>query len=175
MSISTLKEQLLTSEAVMFGEFTLTSGRKSNFYVNIKKASTDPGILKNIAECMREHLGDEQVIAGMELGAVPLAVAVALESGLPYVIIRKEKRKHGTGSQIEGKMEEGSKVMLVEDVATTGGSLVKAVDAVREAGGVVERAIVVVDREEGGAEKAQEMNIELIPLVKISDLLPDNE
>ena len=65
--------------------------------------------------------------------------------------------------------------MLVEDVATTGGSLVKAVDAVREAGGVVEKAIVVVDREEGGAEKAQEINIELIPLVKISDILPDKQ
>jgi len=173
MSISTLKEQLLTSEAVMFGEFTLTSGRKSNFYVNIKKASTDPGILKNIAECMREHLGDEKIIAGMELGAVPLAVALALESGLPYVIIRKEKREHGTGSQLEGKLVKGSKVMLVEDVATTGGSLVKAVAAVREAGGIVEKAIVVVDREEGGTEKAREINIELIPLVKISDLMID--
>lgn len=173
MSAVELKEQLLSSEAVMFGEFTLTSGKKSNFYVDIKKASTDPEILKNIAECMKPYLGDEEVIAGMELGAVPLAVALSLESKLPYVIIRKEERKHGTGKQIEGKMAEGSKVMIVEDVATTGGSLVKAVNAIRNAGGVVNRAIVVVDREEGGAEKAKELDVEMIPLVRISEILPD--
>ena len=174
MSIEELKEQLLSSEAVMFGEFTLTSGKKSNYYVDIKKASTDTAILKNIAGCMKPLIGDEKVIAGMELGAVPLAVALALESGLPYVIIRKGERKHGTGKQIEGKLPEGSKVLIVEDVATTGGSLVKAVEAIRNSGGIVNRAIVVVDREEGGTEKARELDVELIPLVKISDILPDD-
>jgi orotate phosphoribosyltransferase len=175
MSISSLKEQLLSTEAVMFGEFTLTSGRKSNFYVNIKKASTHPEILKNIAECMKPHLGGEKVIAGMELGAVPLAVALALESDLPYVIIRKGEREHGTGKQIEGQLNEGTDVMIVEDVATTGGSLVKAVNAIRNAGGKVNRAIVVVDREEGGSEKMAEMDVELIPLVRISDIMPDKQ
>lgn len=171
MSISSLMEQLLASEAVLFGEFTLTSGRKSNFYVNIKKASTRPEILKNIAECMKEHVTDEKVIAGMELGAVPLAVAVSLETGLPFVIVRKQVREHGTGSQIEGDLPEGTKVFVVEDVATTGGSLVKTVKALRDAKAVVEKAVVVVDREEGGAEAASGLDIELIPLVKISELM----
>jgi orotate phosphoribosyltransferase len=175
MSIATLKEQLLSTEAVMFGEFTLTSGKKSNFYVNIKKASTHPEILKNIAECMNPHLSDEKIIAGMELGAVPLAVALSLEAGLPYVIVRKQAREHGTGKQIEGNLDQGSKVIIVEDVATTGGSLVKTVNAIRDAGGVVDKAIVVVDREEGGAEKANELGIELIPLVRISELLNKNK
>ncbi|UCH88760.1 MAG: orotate phosphoribosyltransferase [Thermoplasmata archaeon] len=175
MSIDNLKEQLLSTEAVMFGEFTLTSGKKSNFYVNIKKASTQPEILKNISECMKVHLSDEQIIAGMELGAVPLAVALSLEAKLPYIIIRKQAREHGTGKQIEGNLPEGTKVLVVEDVATTGGSLVKTVNAIREAGGIVERAIVVVDREEGGAEAANELKVELIPLVKISELLEEKK
>jgi orotate phosphoribosyltransferase len=173
MSIATLKEQLLTTEAVMFGEFVLTSGKKSNFYVNIKKASTDSNILKNIAECMKPYLAEEEVIAGMELGAVPLAVALALESKRPYVIIRKKSKEHGTAKLIEGNLREGAKVLIVEDVATTGGSLIRAIEAVREAGGLVEKAIVVVDREEGAEAKLTDLKVELVPLIKISDLLAE--
>jgi len=158
---------------VQFGDFRLTSGRRSKFYVNLKLAATRPQILERIASEMVQLLPDKaEVIAGMELGAVPLAVALSLKTGLPYVMIRKSERVHGTGSRIEGELLEN--VIVVEDVATSGGSLVDAVEVIRRAGGTVERAIVVVDREEGADEALRAVDIELLPLVRIGSLLQDD-
>ena len=158
---------------MQFGDFRLTSGRRSKFYVNLKLAATRPQILKRIASEMAQLLPDKvEVIAGMELGAVPLAVALSLKTGLPYVMIRKSERVHGTGSRIEGELL--GNVIVVEDVATSGGSLVDAVEVIRRAGGTVERAIVVVDREEGADEALRAVDIELLPLVRIGSLLQDD-
>lgn len=158
---------------MQFGDFRLTSGRRSKFYVNLKLAATRPQILKRIASEMAKLLPDKaEVIAGMELGAVPLAVALSLKTGLPYVMIRKGERVHGTGSRIEGELL--GNVIVVEDVATSGGSLVDAVEVIRRAGGTVERAIVVVDREEGADEALRAVDIELLPLVRIGSLLQDD-
>lgn len=166
-----LKESLKKCGAFKTGEFMLTSGKKSNYYVDIKQASTNPKILREIAKCMAEHLKGEEKIAGMELGAVPLATALALETNLPYLIIRKGKRKHGTGKLIEGEMKKDDKIILVEDVTTTGISLVKAAEIIRNEGGRVERALVVVDREEGAAELLKENGLELVPMVKVSEMM----
>ena len=166
-----LKQYLKECGAFKTGEFTLTSGKKSNFYVDIKQASTNPKILAEIARKMKSLIKDEKRIAGMELGAVPLAVAVSLESGLPYVIIRKRERSHGTGKLIEGNMKSGERVLLVEDVTTSGSSLVKAGEIIREAKGVVDRALVVVDREEGASELLAKNGITLVPLVRVSEML----
>lgn len=166
-----LKQYLKECGAFKTGEFTLTSGKKSNFYVDIKQASTNPKILAEIAREMKSLIKDERRIAGMELGAVPLAVAVSLESGLPYVIIRKRERTHGTGKLIEGNMKAGERILLVEDVTTSGSSLVKAAEIVRQAKGVVDRALVVVDREEGASELLAENGILLVPLVRVSEMM----
>lgn len=156
--------------AVQFGDFRLTSGRRSKFYVNLKLAATRPQLLEQIAAGMAELLPEEaEVIAGMELGAVPLAVALSLKTGLPYVMIRKGERLHGAGNRIEGELL--GNVIVVEDVATSGGSLVDAVEVIRRAGGTVERAIVVVDREEGADEALRAVEVELLPLVRIGGLL----
>jgi orotate phosphoribosyltransferase len=168
---SMLKDSLKECGAFKVGEFTLTSGKKSNFYVDIKQASTNPLILKDIAVKMKELIEGEDRIAGMELGAVPLAVALSLECNLPYLIIRKRERAHGMGKLMEGNMEPGNKVLLVEDVTTTGSSVVKAADIIREAKGEVERVIVVVDREEGASELLKEHQITLVPLVRVSEML----
>jgi orotate phosphoribosyltransferase len=166
-----LKQFLKECGAFKTGEFTLTSGKKSNFYVDIKQASTNPKILAEIAREMKSLIKDESRIAGMELGAVPLAVAVSLESGLPYVIIRKRERSHGTGKLIEGNMKGGERILLVEDVTTSGSSLVKAAEIIRQAKGVVDRALVVVDREEGALELLADNGITLVPLVRVSEML----
>ena len=159
--------------AVQFGDFRLTSGRRSKFYVNLKLAATQPQILERITTEMALLVPDEaEVIAGMELGAVPLAVALSLKTGLPYVMIRKGERVHGTASRIEGELL--GKVIVVEDVATTGGSLVDAIEVIRREGGVVEQAIVVVDREEGADEALRAVEVELLPLVRIGSLLQDD-
>jgi orotate phosphoribosyltransferase len=165
-----LKESLVECGAFKLGEFTLTSGKKSDFYVDIKQASTKPEILKEIAEGMAELVKDEVVIAGMELGAVPLAVALSLETSMPYLIIRKKERTHGTGKLIEGNMKSGDRVLLVEDVTTTGSSVVKAAEIIREQGGIVDRVLVVVDREEGASELLKASGLSLKPLVRVSEM-----
>ncbi len=168
-----LAQLLISSGAVKFGDFTLTSGRKSSFYVDVKKASTKPEILDQIAREMSELVGNENLLAGMELGAVPIVVALALETKKDYVILRKGKREHGTGRQIEGDFHPGEKVLIVEDVATTGGSAVRSAEILREAGLIVDRVLVVVDREEGGKESLAEIGVELLPLVRMSELKKD--
>lgn len=163
-----LKDKLVELGAIKFGNFTLTSGKKSNYYVDIKDAATDPDILQEISEELAARVKAGK-IAGMELGAVPITVATAVKLNMPYLVLRKE-RSHGTKKLVIGMLEPGEEVELIEDVVTTGGSLLKAAKLVRENGGVVKRAIVVVDREEGGKEMLLENGIELEAVVKISDI-----
>ena len=161
---------MLDCEAVKFGDFTLTSGKKSNFYVDMKLASSDPEILSLITKEFAKNMPDEiDFIAGMELGAVPLAVALSLETGIPYSMIRKSDRKHGTGSRIEGPNK--GRAILVDDVATTGGSNIESVKALVDEGVEVLMILVVVDREEGAAEKIDPLNVNYKSLIKISQLV----
>jgi len=153
----------------------LTSGAISDYYIDIKKASTNPRILKEITRAFSEYVSGYDVLAGMELGAVPLVVALALETDMPYVIIRKEKREHGTGKQIEGESVENKKVLIVEDVTTSGGSVVKSIEILREAKAFVDKVIVVVDREAGTEEKIKNLNVRLYPLLSVSDILKDKK
>ena len=169
-SLDLLKQKLMDCEAVKFGKFTLTSGKESSFYVDMKLASTNPGIFKLIAKEFARHLPKNvDFIAGMELGAVPLAVALSLETGIPYSMIRKSERKHGTGSRIEGVSV--GKAVLVDDVATTGGSNIESVKALVDEGVDVSMVMVVVDREEGAQEKIAPFGINYKALIRISDLV----
>lgn len=173
--MSELSEALTGCGALQFGEFTLASGAKSDYYIDIKKASTNPEVLRLIARLMAERMRDEGIaadrIAGVVLGSVPLATALALETGIPYVMIRKEKKDHGTGKLIEGDLNPGDRVLVVEDVITTAGSSIKAIQTLREAGAVVEMVISVIDREGGGAENLAEAGVGFSPLVKASELV----
>jgi len=175
LSIADLKSLLVECGAILFGEFTLTSGRKSSFYVDIKKASCEPRILKAIGEDIAPTARGFDLIAGMELGAVPIAASAAIASMKPYVIVRKGERTHGTGKSIEGPDVKGKRVLIVEDVTTTGGSVVKTIERLREAGATVTLAITVVDREEGAAQALAPLNVELKPLVRISELLKERK
>jgi orotate phosphoribosyltransferase len=166
---SVLKDLLKEVKVVQTGEFILASGRKSNYFVNIKRASTNPKVLKEIGKAIAPFVGDAK-IAGMALGAVPLAVAVALETQRPFVMVRKEAKDHGTKELIEGDVAPGEKFIIVEDVATTGASTLKVVSALRAKGANVSKAVVVVDREEGAAALLQEHGIELVSLFKVKDL-----
>lgn len=157
--------------AIKFGRFVLTSGAISDYYIDIKKASTNPQILKKIAKIMAEYSKGYEIIAGLELGAIPLVVALSLEAEIPYVIIRKEKREHGTGKQIEGEDIKGKKVLLIEDVTTSGGSVIKSVQILRENKAIIDEVLVVVDRESGAETKLKGVDVSLIPLISISDIL----
>ncbi len=167
--ISALKE----CGAVKFGDFTLASGKKSKYYVDIKKASTHPATLAVIAEQVASLIVNEDVdlVGGVALGGIPLATAVSLSSGLPLLIVRKEEKGYGTGGRFIGDLREGSRVILIEDVTTSGGSVKDAIAAIRGAGGFVDTVVTVVDREEGAHQGLVTIGVKLIPLVGASDLI----
>ena len=171
MTNTTLIKLLEECGAIQFGRFVLTSGAVSDYYIDIKKASTNPSILKKIVKIMAEYTEGYDLIAGMELGAVPLIVALSLETNIPYVIIRKEKREHGTSKQIEGREVDKKKVLVIEDVTTSGGSVVKTVQILRENHAIVDEVLVVVDRESGAEEKLLSIDVSLIPLLSVSEIL----
>ena len=171
MDTGQLIQMLKECSAIKFGHFILTSGAISHYYIDIKKASTNPNTLKKIAETMVKYAEGYDLIAGMELGAVPIIVALSLETKIPYVIIRKEKREHGTSKQIEGEDVKNKKILVVEDVTTSGKSVVKTLQILNKNHGKVDKVLVVVDRESGAKEKIENLNVELIPLLSVSEIL----
>jgi len=169
-----LKSALVGCGAILYGDFTLASGKKSKYYIDIKKATTDPKVLGLVADLMARELAkgpSVQRIAGVALGSVPLAVALSLRTGIPFVMVRKEKKDHGTGKLIEGQMLPGEKVLVVEDVITSAGSAVYAVETLRQAGAVVDTVMSVVDREEGGRAVLNGMGVEMKALITASKIL----
>jgi orotate phosphoribosyltransferase len=161
---------LVTSGAVRFGEFTLTSGLTSNVYIDVKKAWTDPTRLRTMAEALARRVGDADRLAGMELGAVPLVVATALRTGRPFIVIRKAAKEHGTRQRYEGEIPAGARVLLIEDASSTGGSALESVRIIRSAGGVVTHALVVVDRGMGALERLKAEGVQLEPLVTLAEI-----
>jgi orotate phosphoribosyltransferase len=173
MDTQALIDALRETEAVRFGEFELSHGGTSDYYVDKYVFETNPDCLALIAEAFAERVGEAK-LAGVALGAVPLAAVTSVETGNPYVIVRKQAKEYGTGNQIEGTLDDGEEVVVLEDIATTGQSAIDAVEALREVGATVNRVIVVVDREEGARENLAEHGIELESLVTASELLADD-
>jgi orotate phosphoribosyltransferase len=161
---------LRAADAVRFGEFELSHGGTSDYYVDKYLFETNPDCLERVAEAFAARVGDTK-LAGVALGAVPLVAATSVATGNPYVIARKQAKEYGTGNRIEGRLSEGEEVVVIEDIATTGQSAIDAVEALREAGAVVDRVLVVVDREEGARENLAVHDIDLEALVTASDLL----
>lgn len=136
------------------GDFRLRSGAHSSYYIDKYLFSTRPDLLRRIAGALAERLpAGAQRVAGPVLGAVPLVTGVSLATGLPMLIVRVDKPKeYGTTRQVEGTLEAGERVVLVEDVVTTGGAALTAIEVLRTAGAEVLGALAVVDREQGGAD-----------------------
>ncbi len=166
--IASLKE----AGALQFGTFTLASGRTSSYYVDIKRAVTRPDLLRMIADGMAPFARDADRMAGVELGAVPIAAAVSLASGKPFIMVRKASKEHGTKHEFEGELNRGDRVLFVEDVVTTGGTLRAAIERMRGHGAVIEDCVCVVDREEGGKMLLAEISVRLHALLSARDLLP---
>jgi orotate phosphoribosyltransferase len=164
----------LLERAYLEGDFVLRSGRRSRYYLDKYRFETEPALLaglgREIAALQREHAADAELLAGPELGAVPLAAAASMEAGLPFVIVRKAAKDYGTANRLEGVFAPGQRVCVVEDVVTSGGALLDAVTALREAGLDVCAAICVVDREEGGAAAIAAQGVSFHPLFTATDL-----
>ena len=174
--------ELLKRDAYKKGDYTLSSGRKSEHYVNCKPVTLSSRGLTLSSIILLEAVEKESVaVAGLTLGADPLVSGVAVVCGLDNIkvnalIVRKEAKGHGTQAYIEGKLpEKGAKITVLEDVITTGGSSIIAVERLRDAGYVVNRVISIVDRQEDGEadDNMKEANLELISLFKLQDLIDD--
>lgn len=169
---SAVRDDELTSairaRAYLEGDFVLRSGRRSRFYLDKYRFSTDPVLLREIGARMAGIVAEVEPgaarLAAPELGAVPLAAAASLSSGLPFLIVRSQAKEYGTANRLEGVFEPGERVCLVEDVVTSGGAAVEAVAALREAGLECQTAVCVVDREEGGSDALARIAVRLRPV-----------
>ena len=169
--------ELIKRDALKFGDFTLASGKKANFYLDCRKLTLDGEGANQIAAGMLEIIAPNppKLVGGMAIGADPITGSVitcAWQQGIPLkgFIVRKIAKEHGTGNMVEGPIEKGDSAVILEDVVTTGGSSLLAIERAREAGLVIDRAIAIVDRQQGAAEKFAEVGVELHALFTISDL-----
>lgn len=157
--------------AYLEGEFTLRSGRKSNYYLDKYLFETQPDILKALGEMFTTYVqSSTTLIAGAELGGVALAASTAMASGKPWVIIRNAKKDYGTGKPFEGKLTDGDSVLLVEDIATTGGQVLEAAKLIQGIGAKVERIVSVIDRQEGARENIEAAGLVFDSLFTKADL-----
>ena len=173
---------LLKADAYKKGEFTLSSGRKSEHYVNCKPVTlSSRGLTLSSIILLEAVEKDAVAVAGLTLGADPLVSGVAVVCGLDNIkvdalIVRKEAKGHGTQAYIEGKLpEKGAKITVLEDVITTGGSAIQAVQRLRDAGYVVNRIAAIVDRQVNNEADAamKEADLELVSIFKLEDITND--
>src|SRR5579862_8048449 len=148
--------------ALLRGTFTLRSGRTSNYYLDKYLFSTRPEVLAKLGKLFAEQVrtiiaGGQRVdrLAGAELGGIPLVAVASLETGLPCVFVRNKKKDYGTAKQIEGVLNPGDSVVIVEDVATTGGQALEAAAVLEEAGARVLAIVATIDRQEGARENVE--------------------
>ena len=147
----------IKAAALLHGDFTLRSGRKSRYYLDKYLFETQPDILAELAKLFTAHVDDSiDRIAGPELGGVPLATSVALATGKPMVLIRNAKKDYGTAKRFEGRINEGDRLLITEDIATSGGQSLEAAKLLRdELKCEVAKIVVVIDREEGARENIE--------------------
>jgi len=154
-----IKDELakrIAEVSLLRGEFTLRSGRKSNYYLDKYRFETQPDILIELGKMFAQHITpDVQRIAGPELGAVPLAAAAAMACGKPAIFVRNQKKEYGSNKQIEGIFNSGEIVVIVEDIMTTGGQVVEAAKTLEGAGLKVKKIVGVIDRLEGARQNIE--------------------
>ncbi len=160
--------------AYLEGDFVLRSGRRSSFYLDKYRFETQPALLREIGDLLAARIAEveptAQRIASPELGAVALAAAASMASNLPFLIVRREAKEYGTSNRLEGVCEEGERVVVVEDVVTSGGAALAAVRALRQAGLTCETVICVIDRGEGGTEAMADLGVRLERILDADEL-----
>ncbi|MEZ0346298.1 MAG: orotate phosphoribosyltransferase [Infirmifilum sp.] len=159
--------------AVQRGSFRLSSGRTSNIYVDLRRLPSHPEEYKLVLEELARRVGGIafDVVCGIAVGGLPLSACLAHLLGKPLIYVRKDRKNHGTMRQLEGDYTAGERAIIVDDVATTGGSIIEAARVLRSQGLVVEDAIVVVDREEGAREALEAEGLRLHSLTTLRKLL----
>jgi orotate phosphoribosyltransferase len=167
---------LMRIGAIRFGEFKLTSGTESPYYIDLRLAPSYPDVLDRIGDLYVEVIKNEiqskwkiDRIAGIPTAGVPIATVVSQKLRIPLIYVRREQKGHGLGKRIEGVVEAKDNILLVDDLVTTGKSTIQDAAILRERGNM-KHVVVLVDREQGGARNLQRGGLELHPLVKITDV-----
>jgi len=164
----------VVAAAYLRGAFVLSSGQPSSYYIDKYLFATKPTVLRRLASLLAERVPDVDRLAGPELGSVPITAALSLETGVPFVIVRKERKAYGTSAGIEGELHQGERVLLVEDVVSTAAQALTAASKLTAAGASVAGVLAVVDREQGGAEAVTAAGLSFDALFRLSELpLPE--
>lgn len=171
--IKSLILDLYAIEAIKFGSFTLKSGIQSPIYIDLRLVISYPLLMKKLSTALNKLVAPLafDILCGVPYAALPFATALSLEGNHPMVMCRKEMKDYGTKKLIEGKFEKGQTCLLIEDVVTSGSSIMETAASLRKQDLEIKDAIVILDREQGGRAKLKENSIELHPLLSIFALL----
>lgn len=185
MSTISLVTSLYQIGAIQFGQFTLKSGKTSSIYINLRKIISYPALLESIAASMWRATKDCQydLVCGVPYTALPIATCLSLEHDIPMIMRRKEKKEYGTKQMIEGVYSKGQHCLVIEDVITSGGSIIETADDLENAGLEINDVVVLIDREQGGRQTLEKqfrvhtiltLSVVLQTLLQ-ADFVPDNE
>lgn len=172
-------QEILLVKSFKLGDFTLSSGKQSDYYVDCRTATLDAEALYLVSQLFLDYIEQQDLkidaIGGLTLGADPIvggmvALSQTRTRPLQGFIVRKEAKGHGTGKQVEGNLEKGWKVAIIEDVITTGASAIRAIEAAKGAGAEIKAVLAVVDREEGGREEILKLGLPIYSLFTASEL-----
>lgn len=171
--LSKLADELLEAGCIKFGEFTLKSGLKSPIYIDLRQIISYPKLLEQVGAAylpwLKELTFDR--IAGLPYAAVPIATAISLQGNYPMIYPRKEAKSYGTKADIEGEYHPGETVVIIDDLATTGGSKFEAIEKLTSAGLLVKDVVVLVDRQSGAKESLEQAGYQLHAVLTISEML----
>ncbi|HEV3432561.1 MAG TPA: orotate phosphoribosyltransferase [Nitrososphaera sp.] len=166
---------LLKSNSLRFGVFTLASGKQSAYYIDLRVLSSFPDYfrlgIRALKDVVAEKVGQFDIFASVPTSGLVFGSALAYEMNKPFIYVRKDPKTYGTNKMIEGFFQPGSKVVIVDDVATTGTSLSNAVEIIRANGGIVEDVVALVDRHEGAEDKLKKIGIKLYAVAGINDIV----
>jgi orotate phosphoribosyltransferase len=168
---------LIKNDAIKFGDYILTSGKRSPYYIDLRLTISSPITMDWIANSLTritiQEIGRDKIdkILGVPTAGVPFATVVSQKLGIPLIYYRQARKEHGVRKKIEGILERNERVLIVDDLITTGESVIEAAEVVRDQGGVVNELVVLLDREQGGKDRLRASRIEPHVLFKISDAM----